>query len=135
MPTITREARSRFHIEFDNSRLMERCLAQVKFLLKHEKMQGRSPWPEGRTELVERFTNAVQRALRTSKHFIRLNLSECEANILHDFIWFMESCQDEVPDSVQVMVLNDKTEEWMLSAHWAETLFSLREQMSAKDWR
>lgn len=128
------EKRSRFQIDFDDSHLMEKCLAQLVGLLSYEKERDRALWAEGRAPLFERFASAIRRALRAGNHLIGMNLSEDEASDLHHFIWFMESCQDEVPLKIQQSVLDGETKEWMLSAHWAEILFEMRDRMASKGW-
>lgn len=134
MTTSIRFKRSRFQIDFDDSRLMDKCLTQIVGLLSYEKERGRAPWAEGKSKLFKRFAEAIRRALRAKRHLLGINLSEEEASDLHDFVWFMESCQDEVPMRVQQPVLDDETEERMLSAHWSEILFNLRAEMSNKSW-
>lgn len=134
MTTLITPKRSRFQIEFDDSLLMDKCLIQIMGLLSYEKERDRAPWAECRSTLFERFANAIRRALRAKRHLVGMNLSEDEASDLHHFIWFMESCQDEVPLKIQQSVLDDETREWMLSAHWAEMLLNIRHQMSTKGW-
>ena len=126
--------RSRFYIEFDGSRLMGKCLDQTQELVKYEKQTGRSPWTEGDDSIIARFINAGRRSLRTGYNSIGINLSEPEAAALHNYIWMMESCQDEIPSALQAKILDRNTQVDQLGRFWTCMLYDVRCEMEDKGW-